>query len=230
MINLAQKVGQKFVNAVFKDVHTNYDKANDAMSLFLHRKWKRDFIKMLDISANDNVLDLASGTGDIANLLLQKTQNVTLCDINQQMLDVAKSKVSGGTFVLADAKNLPFESNSFDCITCVFGARNFQELEQSIEECHRVLKQGGTLAIMEFMPSSCTPLHNRVYRAYIKYVLPKYDSLFKNSSQSYTYLSQSILNFQTRCGMSTILKQAGFRVVTPSLMNGAVGVFSCIKK
>ena len=230
MINLAQKVGKKFVNSVFKDVHTNYDKANDAMSLFLHRKWKKDFVNMLNISSQSTVLDLASGTGDIARLILKKTQNVTLCDINEDMLSVAKSKTTGGTFIVADAQSLPFEANSFDFITCVFGIRNFQELEKSVAEARRVLKQGGTFAVMEFMPNAQGKCCNAAYKTYIKHLLPKYDLLFKNNSNSYSYLSQSILEFQTQEGFAQILTKAGFSVVTPSLMSGTVGVFLCVKR
>lgn len=230
MINLAQKVGQKFVNSVFRDVHTNYDKANDVMSLFLHRKWKKDFVNMLNISSESKVLDLASGTGDIARLILKKTENVTLCDINEDMLSVAKSKTTGGTFTVADAQSLPFEPNSFDIITCVFGIRNFQELEKSVVEVYRVLKQGGTFAVMEFMPNAQGKFCNTAYKAYIKHCLPKYDLLFKNNSNSYSYLSQSILEFQTQEGFVQILKNIGFNVVTPSFMNGTVGVFLCVKK
>lgn len=98
MTNLAQKLGQKFVNSVFSSVHTNYDKANDAMSLFQHRKWKKDFISMLNISKESIVLDLASGTGDIVKLLLERglAKNITGSDINADMLEIAKRKSMAG--------------------------------------------------------------------------------------------------------------------------------------
>jgi demethylmenaquinone methyltransferase/2-methoxy-6-polyprenyl-1,4-benzoquinol methylase len=230
MINLAQKVGQKFVNSVFKDVHTKYDQANDAMSLFLHRKWKKDFVSMLNINESSKVLDLASGTGDIAKLLLKKTRNVTLCDINEDMLTIAKKKINGGEFVLADAQKLPFENKSFDLVTCVFGIRNFQEIEKSIGEVRRVLTTGGKFAIMEFMPNAESSTINVLYRAYIKHILPKYDSLFTNSSNSYSYLSQSILEFQDREKFITLLENNGFSIVSPSIMNSTVGIFLCEKK
>lgn len=231
MINLAQKVGQGFVNAVFKSVHSNYDKANDAMSLFLHRKWKKDFVSMLNIDESSHILDLASGTGDIAKLLLQKTNNVTLCDINSAMLDVAKSKVGNiPEYIVADAKTLPFQDANFDVVTCVFGIRNFQEIEQSIVEVRRVLKDGGIFAVMEFMPEAEGKAYNLAYQSYIKYMLPKYDLIFKNSSDSYSYLSKSILEFQTRNQFKTLLEKNGFQVITPSMMNGTVGVFLCTKK
>ncbi len=226
MINLAQKVGQKFVNSVFDSVHNNYDKANDAMSLFLHRKWKKDFIKMLNIKNEDNILDLASGTGDIAKLLLQKTPNVTLCDINPEMLEMAKGKINGGEFIIADAQNLPFKNNTFNFTTCVFGIRNFQEIKKSIQEVHRVLCKGGVFAVMEFMPNADN--YNFAYHSYIKHIVPKYDAIFK-SNGSYSYLSQSILKFQTREQFAGILKKNGFKVLTPSFMSGAIGVFLCEK-
>jgi ubiquinone/menaquinone biosynthesis methyltransferase len=230
MINLAQKVGQKFINSVFKDVHTKYDQANDAMSLFLHRKWKKDFVKMLNITQATKALDLASGTGDIAKLLLKHTQNVTLCDINEDMLTIAKKKINGGEFIIADAQNLPFKNESFNLVTCVFGIRNFQEIEKSIGEVKRILTTGGKFAIMEFMPNAENSTINIVYQSYIKHILPKYDLLFKNSSNSYSYLSQSILEFQSRVNFITLLEDNGFSVISPSIMNSTVGIFLCEKK
>jgi len=230
MINLAQKVGQKFINSVFKDVHTKYDQANDAMSLFLHRKWKKDFVKMLNITQATKALDLASGTGDIAKLLLQHTPSVTLCDINEDMLTIAKKKINGGEFIIADAQNLPFKNESFNLVTCVFGIRNFQEIEKSIGEVKRILTTGGKFAIMEFMPNAENSTINIVYQSYIKHILPKYDLLFKNSSNSYSYLSQSILEFQSRVNFITLLEDNGFSVISPSIMNSTVGIFLCEKK
>ena len=230
MINLAQKVGQKFINSVFKDVHTKYDQANDAMSLFLHRKWKKDFVKMLNVTQATKALDLASGTGDIAKLLLQHTPNVTLCDINEDMLTIAKTKINGGEFIIADAQSLPFQNESFNLVTCVFGIRNFQEIEKSIGEVKRILTKSGKFAIMEFMPNAENSTINIVYQSYIKHILPKYDLLFKNSSNSYSYLSQSILEFQSRANFITLLENNGFSVISPSIMNSTVGIFLCEKK
>lgn len=234
MINLAQKVGQKFVNSVFSSVHTNYDKANDAMSLFQHRKWKKDFISMLNISRESKLLDLASGTGDIVKLAIEKAlpQNVTGSDINPDMLEIAKTKINNDAvnFIIADAIALPFEDATFDFITCTFGIRNFQEIEKAIVEARRVLKKGGKFAIMEFMPEA-DKSHGRIFhkahRFYIKTVLPKFDRLFKNDSSSYEYLSQSILAFQSRENFAKLLESKGFGVVSPTFCNGTIGVFIC---
>ncbi len=235
-INLAQNLGQKFVNSVFSNVHTNYDKANDAMSLFLHRKWKKDFISMLNIQNESHILDLASGTGDVIKLILQKIQNggqnVIASDINPDMLEIAKKKIgtTNAQFIIADASTLPFEDSSFDFITCTFGIRNFQEIEKAIVEAKRVLKKGGTFAIMEFMPES-EKLHGKIFhmahKFYIKTVLPKFDQVFKNDSASYHYLSKSILAFQSRENFAKLLESKGFSVVSPTFCNGTVGVFIC---
>lgn len=229
MINLAGSLGQKFVNSVFSGVYKHYDKANDLMSFGLHRLWKKDFCNMLNVLNNDSVLDLASGTGDIAKILIQKTQNITLCDVSEKMLSIAKKRINGGNFVVADAKNLPFENNKFDFITCVFGIRNFQEVELSIKEAHRVLKSGGVFAIMEFMPSAENPLIDRLYHTYIKNVIPKYDLIFNSKTSSYDYFSKSILQFKNKKSFVEILESYGFSVVTPSKFYGSVGVFLCKK-
>lgn len=231
MINLAQNLGQGFVNLVFSGVHSNYDKANDAMSFFAHRKWKKDFVNMLGVSHGTKVLDVASGTGDIAKLLLQKTPDVTIADINPQMLEVAKRKIGGNIeAVICDAASMPFEDQGFDIITCVFGIRNFENIRDSIVEMKRVLKPGGKLAIMEFMPNAEGRLQNRLYAAYLKNILPKYDMIFKNNEQSYRYLADSILAFQNRQSFADILEERGFDVVTSTLAFGAVGIFLCSGK
>ena len=230
MVNLAQKLGQGFVNAVFTGVHHNYDKANDAMSLFLHRKWKKDFVNMLGISNATKVLDVASGTGDVAKLVLQKTQNVTIADINPQMLEIAKQKVGQNVnAIVCDASKMPFENESFNLITCVFGIRNFQEIEQAIIEMKRILKPNGKLAIMEFMPNAQGNCQNKLYHLYLQKILPQYDKIFKNEEKSYEYLGNSILAFQNKDDFAKMLSKHGFNVVTPSFMQGAVGCFLCSK-
>jgi demethylmenaquinone methyltransferase/2-methoxy-6-polyprenyl-1,4-benzoquinol methylase len=234
MINLAQNLGQKFVNSVFSSVHTNYDKANDAMSLFQHRQWKKDFISMLNISKESIILDLASGTGDIVNLLLERAvaKNITGSDINPDMLEIAKKKIKNEAvnFIIADAICLPFENATFDFLTCTFGIRNFQEIEKAIVEARRVLKKGGKFAIMEFLPEA-DKMHGKIFhkahKFYIKTVLPKFDKIFKNDSGSYEYLSKSILAFQSREKFAKLLESKGFDVISPTFCNGTIGVFIC---
>jgi demethylmenaquinone methyltransferase/2-methoxy-6-polyprenyl-1,4-benzoquinol methylase len=109
MINLAGSLGQKFVNSVFSGVYKHYDKANDLMSFGLHRLWKKDFCNMLNVLNNDSVLDLASGTGDIAKILIQKTQNITLCDVSEEMLFIAKKELMVGILLLLMQKICPLK-------------------------------------------------------------------------------------------------------------------------
>lgn len=229
MINLAQKVGQEFVNSVFKNVHTKYDRANDAMSFFMHRKWKKDFVSMLNIHKVDKVLDVACGSGDITKLILEKTPNVIGCDISEEMLSIAKKKIPECVFQVEDAQQFSFDGASFDFITCVFGLRNFQEIEKSIVEMVRILKPNGTIAIMDFMPNADGYLFNKAYHSYIKYIIPKFDTIFKNDANSYEYFSQSIINFQSRDELKKILEKQNLHVITPSLCSGAVGIFLCKK-
>jgi len=230
MINLAQKVGQKFVNSVFSQVYGNYDRANDLMSCFLHRKWKKDFVEMLPVKNGDAVLDIACGSGDICKLLLQKTNSIVGCDISEEMLGIARKKVGGVEFQVQDASNLEFKNEEFDLITCVFGIRNFEQVEKSIDEAFRVLKKNGMFAIMEFLPNANGRVFNVGYQSYVKHVLPKFDFIFKNDANSYAYFSKSILEFQTRQHFTKLLESKGFKVVTPSFANGSVGVFLCVKR
>lgn len=230
-MNLAQNLGQKFVNSVFSSVYSNYDKANDAMSFFTHRKWKKDFVNMLGISCDMKVLDIASGTGDIAKLLLKKTLNVTIADINAQMLELAKVKIGAKVEAfVCDAASMPFEDRSFDVITCVFGIRNFANIEDSLTEMKRILKPNGKLAIMEFMPNVEGEVQNKLYKGYLQRILPQYDRVFKNDEQSYQYLADSILAFQCREDFTRTLQDQGFDVISPTLAFGAIGIFLCCKK
>lgn len=229
MENLAKKLGQGFVNSVFSGVHNNYDKANDAMSLFLHRKWKKDFVNMLGISSDVNVVDIASGTGDIAKLMLKKTNNVQICDINPQMLEIAKQRLQNVQATICDAAQMPFENETFNLATCVFGIRNFQEIERAICEVKRILKPHGKFAIMEFLPNAEGEIQNKIYQNYLQKVLPYYDNMFKNEEKSYEYLANSILAFPKKEDFASILKQNGFNVVTTTFMQGCVGIFICNK-
>ena len=149
------------VRDIFSSVANEYDVMNDLMSLGIHRLWKDQFVRQIP-NLTSNILDAASGTGDIAFRIIKraKEQNilpqVTLCDINLDMLTIARNKavdsniLHGLEYVLADAEKLPFPDNSFDCYTIAFGIRNVSKIDNALKEAYRVLKPKGKFLCLEF--------------------------------------------------------------------------------
>ncbi|MEO5962813.1 MAG: ubiquinone/menaquinone biosynthesis methyltransferase, partial [Thermomonas sp.] len=150
---------QKLVGEVFSSVAAKYDLMNDAMSLGIHRVWKRYFVATAQVRKGDRVLDLAGGTGDIAALLRERVGEkgeLVLGDINGEMLRVGRDRmtdrgnVRGFEYVQCNAEALPFPDASFDLVTIAFGLRNVTDKDAGLREMHRVLKVGGQARVLEF--------------------------------------------------------------------------------
>ena len=143
------KNSERLVTRVFQDVFTKYDLMNDLMSLGIHRLWKKNFINWLNPQKNTTLIDVASGTGDIAQLYLNKTNykgNVYCLDENKEMLSLNKKKLKSNPKVkwfCNSAEKLPFKDNHFDYYTISFGIRNVSNLENTLKEAYRVIKPGG---------------------------------------------------------------------------------------
>ena len=155
---------QHLVNSVFDTVADKYDLMNDVMSLGVHRLWKKAFLNRIYPSQNLKILDLASGSGDIALSILQKLKDknienysITITDVNPQMLKTAKNRMIDNnlsdeniSFDVVNAETLPYENNSFDYCTISFGIRNVPDKHKALEEIYRVLKPGGQFLCLEF--------------------------------------------------------------------------------
>ena len=187
---------------------------NDVMSFGLHRTWKSYFVDLIEINTKSNVLDIASGSGDIIKLLKKKaTANFFSLDANKDMQAQAKKKINDKNvlFVNAYAEKLPFDKKSFDIVTVSFGMRNFSNINKSLSEVFKVLKDSGTFYCLEFSQINNKVLNN-VYQLYSK-IIPTYGGIIANDSDSYKYLIKSIKNFPNQVELSKKMKEAGFKQI-----------------
>lgn len=209
---------QQKVAGVFRSVAGKYDVMNDLISMGSHRLLKRMTIELAGIRPGHKVLDLAGGTGDLAikfSRLVGETGQVVLADINDAMLAVGRDRLfdagcSHNTQVAqVNGECLPFEDNSFHCITIAFGLRNITDKDAALRSMLRVLKPGGRLLVLEFS----TPVHKPLAKAYELYsfgVWPKLGKLIVNDADSYQYLAESIRMHPDQDTLQGMMDQAGF--------------------
>ena len=206
----------RLVNEVFESVAFRYDLMNDLMSFGLHRVWKRAFTLLAQLREGQRVLDLAGGTGDLAQLVRSRIGpdgQVVLCDISSGMLTQGRDRLldEGLTdipVVQGDASALPFESESFDRILVGFGLRNFTDPSACLREMHRVLRPGGLALVLEFSEPSAwlEPL----YHTYTHQILPRLGELVAGSRDSYRYLAESIAVHPDQRTLREMMRAAGF--------------------
>ena len=228
---------QGLVREVFDSVATNYDLMNDVLSMGAHRLWKRYTIASSNVKEGDRVLDIAGGTGDLALKFREKVGDsgqVILTDINGAMLEEGrKSLIDRGVFdvefVQANAEHLPFEDNSFDCVSIAFGLRNVTDKEAAIRQMFRVLKKGGCLLILEFSKVENEMLE-KFYDFYSFNVMPKLGGLLADDEQSYQYLAESIRKHPDQEALKTMVIDAGFDLCEyQNLSGGIVALHKAIK-
>jgi demethylmenaquinone methyltransferase/2-methoxy-6-polyprenyl-1,4-benzoquinol methylase len=209
------------VAEVFQSVAPKYDVMNDLMSFGMHRLWKRFTIQQAAIKPGQRILDVASGTGDLAMAfakLTGPTGKVVMTDINEAMLNTGRDRlldqgVAGNIeCVLADAENLPFADSDFDLVTIAFGLRNVTNKDAALASMYRVLKPGGKLLVLEFS-KPVTPLLAKIYDLYSFNVIPKIGGLVANDSASYQYLVESIRMHPDQATMKSMMQTAGFEDV-----------------
>ena len=187
------------VKGVFDSVANKYDLMNDLMSVGIHRLWKRATVQMSNLKENDTVLDVAGGTGDLAILFSEIVGNqgkVYLSDINEKMLEIGRDRVLDSGLLnvkslVADAEDLPFPDNSFDCISIAFGIRNVTNKDKALKEFNRCLKPDGRLLVLEFSKPESS-LVSDLYDLYSFNVLPHLGQWIAGDSESYEYLAESI--------------------------------------
>ncbi|NBR95809.1 MAG: bifunctional demethylmenaquinone methyltransferase/2-methoxy-6-polyprenyl-1,4-benzoquinol methylase UbiE [Proteobacteria bacterium] len=226
------------VQAIFSAVAPKYDLMNDLMSAGIHRLWKNTMINHLNFTQHKNILDLASGTGDIALKITKQAQkisaqnfsinfSITLSDLNPEMLQIAKAKAIDGNlfrhldFVVANGENLPFADDSFDAVTVAFGLRNFTNLGLGLSEIYRVLKPQGKFICLEFSKINDLWLQ-KLYDLYSFKIIPKIGGLVLNDVDSYQYLVESIRVFPDQENFLQLINQAGF--VNSGYQNLSCGV------
>lgn len=206
------------VRGVFESVAGKYDVMNDLMSLGLHRLWKQFTLSLTGLRPGQRALDVAGGTGDLALGLLRqvgKSGSVVLSDVNPAMLEIGRDRlldkgcVGNVEYIVADAERLPFEDNSFHCLTIGFGLRNVTDKAAALESMYRVLRPGGQLLVLEFS-TPVAPGLKPIYDAYSFRVLPLLGRLVARDEASYRYLAESIRMHPNQETLLEMLRAAGF--------------------
>ena len=225
----------KRVARVFDSVASRYDLMNDVMSAGMHRLWKATTIAHANVCPGQRVLDVASGTGDLALAFARKVGpqgRVIMSDINGQMLLRGRNRLIDEGFptaaVVADAEHLPFPDQYFDLVTVAFGLRNMTNKPAALKEMHRVLKPGGKCMVLEFSKVAA-PLE-KIYDVYSFKVLPWLGARIADDEASYRYLAESIRMHPGPEELAQIMRESGFDVVRFSTMSaGVVALHQAVK-
>jgi demethylmenaquinone methyltransferase/2-methoxy-6-polyprenyl-1,4-benzoquinol methylase len=227
-VDASSKAG--LVGEVFSSVADSYDIMNDLMSLTLHRRWKKEFVGQLRPQSGEKILDLASGTGDIAKLIIEKAPGckVITSDINYEMLKNGRDRfinenvgLGSAAPIIADAEKLPFQSKSFDAVTIAFGIRNVTNIENALSEAYRVLKTGGRFYCLEFSKVQGANLA-KIYDFYSFKVIPRIGKLVAKNEDAYQYLVESIRNFPDQALFKRMIESSGFGAVNYTNLNAGV--------
>jgi len=221
---LQQKKG--LVKEVFNKVFDKYDLMNDFMSLGVHRRWKKDFIQMLNPTSKKKLIDVGCGTGDIADLYIKSTNNNTriLCiDPNKKMIDEGKKKLKKYENIIwkiGYAEDLKVEDNIYDFYTISFALRNAKDLNKSLSEAYRVLKKGGRFLCLEFSKIENSNLEF-IYKNYSK-IIPFIGKFIVGDEKPYEYLINSIEKFVNQEKLLELMKKNNFRKCTYRNLSGGI--------
>ncbi len=225
------------VRDMFDSIAPAYDFMNRAMTFGIDKLWRAKAVKMISGFSPEKILDIATGTADLAILLANKLKpkQVTGVDLSEQMLEIGRKKVIQAnlsniiTLQQADCLNLPFEADTFDCITVAYGVRNFEHLEKGYKEMHRVLKPGGALCVIE-LSTPTSPLVLPFYKAYTKFIIPTVGKMISKDVRAYSYLPESIAAVPQGENMLQLMKNAGFTNCSyKSLTFGTCTIYIAVK-
>jgi len=219
------------VGSVFSSVARRYDLMNDLMSGGLHRLWKDRFVAKVKPRAGEAILDMAGGTGDVAFRMARRGAQVTVADINRDMLEVGierarKRGIEGLLWAEENAEKLSFADLSFDAYTIAFGIRNVTDIPAALKEAHRVLRRGGRLFVLEFSTSEW-PGFGEAYALYAEKVIPRIGKAVTDDEDSYRYLVESIRRFPTPGAFRDMISAAGFaNAKSEPMLGGLVCIWS----
>ncbi len=217
------KKDRETISGMFNAIAGKYDFLNHLLSFGIDRWWRRKLVKAVTGSGASEVLDVASGTGDVAIALDRKGIAVIGVDISERMLDIARKKAPHITFLTGDASCLDFPDNSFDAVTIAFGIRNFDKRPDCIRELLRVLKPGGLLAIAEFsIPGN--RLWKALYSFYFLRILPVIGRIVSGQKGTYSYLPESSFDFPAPELFCNELAEGGFRDISFRPMTGGISI------
>jgi demethylmenaquinone methyltransferase/2-methoxy-6-polyprenyl-1,4-benzoquinol methylase len=225
------------VAQMFDTISGNYDSLNRVISFGIDIKWRKKVLQIVAQSNPKKILDIATGTGDLAILMAQtQAEKIIGLDISAGMLEVGERKIADKNLtktidmVLGDSENMPFEDNYFDAITVAFGVRNFENLENGLSEILRVLKPNGVFVILETSVPVKTPF-KQGYNFYTKNILPLIGKLFSKDNVAYGYLSESAAVFPYGEALNNILRKTGFiDIIALPQTFGVATIYSASKK
>jgi demethylmenaquinone methyltransferase/2-methoxy-6-polyprenyl-1,4-benzoquinol methylase len=218
---------------LFDRIARRYDLINDVQSAGLHRLWKRRVVQEAGISNGKTALDVCCGTGDLAFSMARKGAQVTGLDFSRQMLNVARQRgafvnrdrsehsFSTPTFVEGDAMQLPFEDASFDVLTMAYGLRNLSDWRKGLSECHRVLRPGGRMVILDFGKPP-NPTWRSLYFSYLRLIVPVMGWSLVGDAEAYRYILTSLQHFPAQRGIESEMVRLGCRHVRTHLFLGGV--------
>ena len=208
------KKGQ--VEKMFNNISKEYDILNRVISFGIDVSWRKKIVKILKSKNPSTILDVATGTGDLAIAMVKtNAQKIIGLDISKGMLDVGIEKIKNRNLnntiemVIGDSENLKYENDFFDAVTVSFGVRNFESLDSGLSEIFRVLKPNGSLVILETSNPTKFPF-KQFYRFYSKFILPSIGKIFSKDKVAYNYLSESSAEFPYGEKFNNILKKIGF--------------------
>lgn len=212
----SEKGKKEQVAQMFDTISENYDGLNKIISLGTDATWKKKISQMVKLLQPTSILDIATGTGDLAILFAETTATEIIgLDISQGMLDMGKKKITDKNLdskiqmVLGDGEKIPYSDNYFDVITVAYGVRNFENLEKGLSEILRVLKPNGTFIILETAVPTKFPFKQGYY-VYTNFIMPTIGKLFSKDKAAYKYLSTSAQNFPFGEALNNILRKIGF--------------------
>ncbi|MDC6482122.1 bifunctional demethylmenaquinone methyltransferase/2-methoxy-6-polyprenyl-1,4-benzoquinol methylase UbiE [Pelagibacteraceae bacterium] len=221
----------KLVNSVFNKVYKNYDLMNDIMSFGVHRLWKKNLINWMNPQKENKIIDVASGTGDLAKIISEKNNNqnkICCVEPNQGMLETGEKKLKylkNIKWYLHSAEKLPFKENTFDFYTISYGIRNVTDINKCLKEAFRVLKPGGRFFCLEFSKVE-NEILNLLYQNYSK-LIPIFGKIVVGSSIPYEYLVSSIDKFYNQNELAELMKKNKFTDVQfRNLSNGISAIHS----
>lgn len=225
------------VTQMFDNISGNYDDLNRVISLGIDVKWRKKVVALVAEKNSENILDIATGTGDLAILMTSTSaKKIVGLDLSVGMLEVGKKKIATQNLsdkiemVVGDSENIPFPDNYFDAITVSFGIRNFETLEKGLAEIYRVLKPGGIFVILETSVPTKFP-YKQGYSFYTKMILPLIGKVFSKDKNAYGYLSTSAANFPFGEKLNNILRKVSFIdcVALPQTF-GVATIYTATKK
>lgn len=230
MLNHTPQDRAHYVNRTFSRIARHYDLMNRLMTGGMDIRWRKEVIHLADLSAGSKLLDLGTGTGDLARAALQHTPSseITAADFTLEMM-TAGNRWTGIQRCTADALNLPFENNAFDVIISGFLMRNVSSVAKALGEQYRVLKPGSRIIILDTTrprPNILSPL----IRIYLSYVIPFLGNLITSEKEAYTYLPESTRNFLKAEDLASALKDVGFAKVSFRIrMFGTIAIHTAVK-